>query len=67
MEFDRRNFLSVAGKGLGLAALSSPTIASLVKEIHAATSVAHLTPKQAAKFARSSIPFKIVVMNLHAN
>jgi len=47
--FDRRNFLSLAGKGLGLAALSSATVASLLKEIQAATkSVAHLTPEQAA-------------------
>jgi len=46
---DRRNFLSLAGKGLGLAALSSVTVASLLKEIQAATkSVAHLTPQQAA-------------------
>lgn len=47
--YPRRNFLSLAGKGLGLAALSSATIASLLQEIHAATkSVAHLTPAQAA-------------------
>ena len=46
---DRRNFLSLAGKGLGLATLSSATVASLLKEIQAATkSVAHLTPQQAA-------------------
>ena len=46
---DRRNFLSLAGKGLGLAALSSATVASLLKEVQAATkSVAHLTPQQAA-------------------
>src|SRR3984893_16071395 len=46
---DRRNFLSLAGKGLGLAALSSVTVASLLKEIQAATkSVAHLTSQQAA-------------------
>src|SRR5258705_3837056 len=46
---DRRNFLSLAGKGLGLAALSSATVASLLKEIHAASkSIAHLTPAQAA-------------------
>src|SRR5215510_7458706 len=45
----RRSFLSFAGKGLGLAALSSSTIASLLKEIEAATkSIAHLTPEQAA-------------------
>src|SRR5437588_2210775 len=48
-QFDRRNFLSLAGKSLGLAALSSSTIASLLKEIHAATkTIAHLTPEQAA-------------------
>ena len=47
--FDRRNFLSLAGKGLGLAALSSATIASLLKEVQAASkSIAHLTPAQAA-------------------
>jgi isopenicillin-N epimerase len=45
----RRDFLSRAGKGLGLAALSSPAIASLLAEVQAATkSVAHLTPQQAA-------------------
>ena len=48
-EYPRRSFLSLAGKGLGLAALSSVTVASLLKEIHAASkSVAHLTPAQAA-------------------
>jgi isopenicillin-N epimerase len=47
--FDRRNFLSFAGKGLGLAALSSSTVAALLKEVEAASkSVAHLTPQQAA-------------------
>ena len=46
---DRRNFLSLVGKGLGLAALSSATVASLLKEIQAASkSIAHLTPEQAA-------------------
>src|SRR5258705_5497076 len=46
---DRRNFLSLAGKGLGLAVLSSATVASLLKEIQAASkSIAHLTPAQAA-------------------
>jgi len=46
---DRRDFLSLAGKGLGLAALSSATVASLLKQIQAATkSVEHLTPQQAA-------------------
>ncbi|HJZ78916.1 MAG TPA: aminotransferase class V-fold PLP-dependent enzyme [Pyrinomonadaceae bacterium] len=48
-EFDRRNFLSLAGKGLGLAALSTPTIASLLRTVEAATrGVAHLPPGQAA-------------------
>lgn len=47
--YPRRNFLSLAGKGLGLAALSSATVASLLREVHAATkSVAHLSPAQAA-------------------
>src|SRR3954469_2929375 len=45
----RRNFLSVAGKGLGLAALSSSTIASLLQDVNGATrSIAQLTPEQAA-------------------
>ena len=48
-ERTRRNFLSLAGKGLGLAALSSTTVASLLNTVAAATqSVAHLTPEQAA-------------------
>ena len=46
---NRRNFLSLAGKGLGLAALSSATVASLLKDVFAASnSIAHLTPAQAA-------------------
>src|SRR6185369_7314845 len=45
----RRSFLSLAGKSIGLAALSSSTIGSLCKEIQGASkSVAHLTPQQAA-------------------
>src|SRR5947207_10902681 len=49
IQFPRRNFLSLAGRSLGLAALSSTTIASMLKEIEAATkSIAHLTPEQAA-------------------
>lgn len=45
----RRNFLSLAGKGLGLAALSVPAIGALAKQIEAAThSVAHLTPELVA-------------------
>jgi isopenicillin-N epimerase len=45
----RRNFLALAGKSLGLAALSSATVASLLKTVEAATkTVAHLTPEEAA-------------------
>ena len=48
-DLGRRNFLSIAGKGLGLAALSSATVASLLQEIHAASkTIAQLTPAQAA-------------------
>jgi isopenicillin-N epimerase len=48
-ERTRRDFLALAGKGLGLAALTSATVASLQKTVTAATqSVAHLTPEQAA-------------------
>ena len=47
--FPRRNFLSLAGKGLGLAALSSSSVGALLKNIQAATrSIAYLTPEQAA-------------------
>src|SRR5688572_19663837 len=46
---DRRNFLSLAGKSLGLAAVSSSSVASLIKEVQAAgKSVSHLSPTQAA-------------------
>jgi isopenicillin-N epimerase len=49
IETTRRNFLALAGKGLGLAALAHPTIAALLKDVEAATrSVAHLKPEQAA-------------------
>ena len=45
----RREFLAQAGKGLGLAALSFPTIGALVKDVEAATRrVAHLTPEEVA-------------------
>jgi isopenicillin-N epimerase len=45
----RRDFVTLAGKGLGLAALSSATVASLLKNVEAATNaVANLTPDQAA-------------------
>src|SRR6266436_3699159 len=49
IKLDRRNFLSLTGKGVGLAALSSSAVASLLNNIRAATkTVAHLTPEQAA-------------------
>ena len=44
----RRSFISLAGRGLGLAALSSATVASLVKKVEAATKASHLTPEEAA-------------------
>lgn len=45
----RRDFVALAGKGLGLAALSSVTVAALLKNVEAATkAVAQLTPEQAA-------------------
>jgi len=45
----RRNFLSLAGKSLGLAAISSSTVASMLLDVQAATrAVAHLSPEQAA-------------------
>ncbi len=34
---DRRKFMTLAGKGLGLAALSSAAVASLLNDLHAAT------------------------------
>src|SRR5256884_4216950 len=46
---NRRNFLSMSGKGVGIAALSSSSVATLLSNIHAATkTIAHLTPEQAA-------------------
>ena len=45
----RRSFLALAGKSLGLAALSSGTIAGLLRNVEGATkSVAHLSPEEAA-------------------
>jgi len=45
----RRDFIRLASRGLGLAALSSSTVASLLRDVHAATkSVSHLTPEEAA-------------------
>src|SRR5919112_1810790 len=47
---DRRRFLSKVGKGLGLAALSSPVVASLLKDVNAAARrVAHLSAEEAAR------------------
>src|SRR5829696_1087726 len=47
---DRRRFLSSVGKGLGLAALSSSAVASLLKDVRAAAGrVAHLTAEEAAR------------------
>jgi isopenicillin-N epimerase len=47
---DRRRFLSKVGKGLGLAALSSSTVASLLKDVQAAAKrVAHLSAGEAAR------------------
>jgi isopenicillin-N epimerase len=49
MNTDRRNFISMAGKGVGLAALAVPSIGALLREVEAATrNVAHLTPEQVA-------------------
>jgi len=48
-DIDRRSFLSSAGKSLGLMALSSATVASLLNEIKAAgKAVDHLSPLEAA-------------------
>ena len=45
----RRNFLTFAGKGLGLAALTIPSIAALLKEVEAASrNVSHLSLDQIA-------------------
>src|SRR4051794_32394283 len=46
---DRRSFLSAAGKGLGLMAPSSATVASLFENVKAAgKSIEHLSPVEAA-------------------
>src|SRR5215813_3949579 len=45
----RRDFLSLAGKSLGLAALSSATVGELLKQVQAATkTVTHVSPEEAA-------------------
>jgi selenocysteine lyase/cysteine desulfurase len=47
---DRRRFLSSVGKGLGLAALSSSAVASLLKDVHAAAKrVSRLSAEEAAR------------------
>ena len=49
LDIDRRSFLTSAGKGLGLMALSSATVASLFETVKAAgKSIEHLSPIQAA-------------------
>ncbi len=48
-DIDRRTFLSSAGKGLGLMALSSATVASLLSQVQAAGKhITHLSPLEAA-------------------
>lgn len=48
-EFDRRHFLSMAGKGLGVATLCYTSLASLMNDLNAATNrIEHLTPEQVA-------------------
>ena len=45
----RRDFIRLAGRGLGLASLSSTTVASLLRDVHGATAkVSHLSPDEAA-------------------
>lgn len=47
---ERRRFLSSVGRGVGLAALSSPAVGSLLRDVEAAARrVAHLTPEEAAR------------------
>ena len=47
---DRRRFLSKVGQGLGLAALSSSTVASLLKDVRAAAKrVSHLSAEEASR------------------
>ena len=48
-DINRRSFLSMVGKGVGLAAMSSTVVASLLEDLHAATKrIENLTPQQAA-------------------
>ncbi len=49
MDFNRRQFLASAGKGLGLMALSSATVALLLENVKAAgRAIDHLSPVEAA-------------------
>ena len=49
-EYDRRQFLSSIGKGVGPAALTSGAVASLLDDVHAAVRhVSHLTAEEAAR------------------
>ena len=49
MDIDRRNFLSSASKGLGLMALSSVAVGSLLENVTAAgRAIDHLSPRDAA-------------------
>ncbi len=46
---DRRDFLSMVGKGIGLAALTTASIAALLDEVKASVKqIGHLTPEEAA-------------------
>ncbi|MBX7169920.1 MAG: aminotransferase class V-fold PLP-dependent enzyme [Pyrinomonadaceae bacterium] len=48
-DFDRRKFLSSVGKGFGMMALSSATVASLFEKLQAKTrEIEHLSPAQVA-------------------
>ncbi len=48
-DFNRRKFLGSVGKGLGMMAMSSTAVASLLKSVEAKTkSVAHLSPEEVA-------------------
>ncbi len=49
-ELDRRDFLTLVGKGLGLATLASSAVASLWSDVQAASArVSHLSPEAAAR------------------
>jgi selenocysteine lyase/cysteine desulfurase len=47
---DRRQFLAMAGRGVGLAALTSLSVGALLDDVHAATRrIEHFSPDQAAQ------------------